>query len=162
MIAEIVGVHGVRGACKVKTHGGPDTLFAAGARFDAAHRNGSSRVLRVEWAKPHGKGLLIQFAEVTDRSAAEALVGGELYVARTALPALEDGSYYWFDLIGMAVYAANGDYLGELHDVIPTGSNDVYVVRHGEREILVPALASVVKAVDTQQHRMEVDLPPGL
>ena len=162
MIAEIVGVHGVRGACKIKTHGGPETLLAKGARLTAAHRNGFLQVLQVEWAKPHGKGLLMQFAGVTERSAAEALVGVGLHVARTALPALEDGSYYWFDLIGMAVYATEGGYLGELQDVIPTGSNDVYVVRHGVREILVPALASVVRVVDTQQHRMEVDLPPGL
>jgi 16S rRNA processing protein RimM len=62
----------------------------------------------------------------------------------------------------MAVYATDGRYLGELRDVIQTGSNDVYVVRQGAQETLVPALVSVVKAIDTQQNRMEVDLPPGL
>lgn len=162
MIGEIVGVHGVRGACKVRSYGGPEALFAAGAKFDAASRDGRSQVLTVEWVKPHGKGLVMAFEGVADRRAAEALVGVGLYVDRNALPALEDGSYYWFELIGMAVYATDGSYLGALRDVIQTGSNDVYVVRHGAKETLVPALVSVVKAIDTQQNRMEVDLPPGL
>ena len=162
MIGEIVGVHGVRGACKVRSYGGPETLFAAGAQFDAVGRDGRSQMLTVEWAKPHGKGLVMAFAGVADRRAAEALVGVGLYVDRNALPALEDGSYYWFELIGMAVYATDGSYLGELRDVIQTGSNDVYVVKHDERETLVPALENVVTAIDLDKKEMRVDLPEGL
>ena len=102
------------------------------------------------------------FGEVADRDTAETLRGAALYVEKSRLPDLEDENYYWFELIGMEVYTPDGGYLGRLESILPTGSNDVYVVRDADRETLVPALASVVKAVDTATGRMEVVLPEGL
>jgi len=55
-----------------------------------------------------------------------------------------------------------GEKLGTIVDIFETGSNDVYVVKRAGKEILVPALKSVVKAVDLKARRMEVDLPEGL
>ena len=80
---------------------------------------------------------------------------------RAQMPPLEDGSYYWCDLIGSAVYD-DEQYIGTLESIIPTGSNDVYVVTDGEKETLVPALASVVREVDVNRKRMRVTLPEGL
>ena len=94
--------------------------------------------------------------------AAEALVGSRLWVDKTTLPDLDDGIYYWFELIGLSVYTTQGRYLGLLESILQTGSNDVYVIRDGEKEVLLPALASVVQAVDIHQRRMEVILPEGL
>jgi 16S rRNA processing protein RimM len=102
------------------------------------------------------------FRDVADREAAERLRGAALYIDKDRLPPLEEENYYWFELIGMEVYTPDGRYLGRLESVVPTGSNDVYVVRNADRETLVPALASVVKSVDTAQMRMEVVLPEGL
>ena len=88
--------------------------------------------------------------------------GAGLYIEKSRLPSLEDGHFYWFELIGMEVYTDDGRFLGRLASIVPTGSNDVYVVQHAGRETLVPALASVVKRVDTTARRMEVILPEGL
>lgn len=55
-----------------------------------------------------------------------------------------------------------GETLGVLRDVLPTGANDVYVVGEGASEILIPALKSVVLKIDLEQKRIEVDLPNGL
>jgi 16S rRNA processing protein RimM len=99
---------------------------------------------------------------VGDRETAETLVGSRLYVDKTTLPELEEGTYYWFELIGLAVHTTQGAYLGTLAAVVPTGSNDVYVVRNGDDEVLVPALASVVQKIDRAAGRMEVTLPDGL
>ena len=51
----------------------------------------------------------------------------ELLMERGLLPETEDDEYYWVDLIGLAVYSADGAYLGRLDSIFPTGSNDVYV-----------------------------------
>ena len=64
--------------------------------------------------------------------------------------------------MGLDVYR-DGEYLGQVKDIIQTGSNDVYVVAAGkEPEILIPALKAVVKTIDLEAGRMEVDLPEGL
>jgi 16S rRNA processing protein RimM len=99
---------------------------------------------------------------VTDRSAAEALTGAEVVVARGRLPQPEADSFYWTDLIGLTVATMDGKPLGNLVRILETGANDVYVVRQGKRETLVPALAAVVRRVDLEQRRMWVELPEGL
>lgn len=66
------------------------------------------------------------------------------------------------DLAGCEVVTTSGEVLGTLRDVLPTGSNDVFVVGEGPAEILVPALKSVVLRIDLEKRRIEVDLPQGL
>jgi len=73
-----------------------------------------------------------------------------------------DGIFLVKDLAGCQVFTVEGRDLGVLQDVLPTGANDVYVVGEGANEVLIPALKSVVKKIDIQNKRIEVDLPKGL
>lgn len=66
------------------------------------------------------------------------------------------------DLDGCEVVTLQGESLGVLVDVLPSGGNDIFVVKKGEREILIPALKTVVQLIDLEKRRVEVDLPPGL
>jgi len=77
------------------------------------------------------------------------------------LPPLPDGRYYIYQLEGLTVWEKEICY-GKLTEVMQPGSNDVYVVSDGKREILVPALKTVIKSVDLDSNRMEVELPAGL
>lgn len=104
---------------------------------------------------------------VTSRNEAEALVGNGIYVLKSSLPPLEENTYYWHDLIGMVVVTTQGENLGCIEQIIPTGANDVYVVRSeaaeaSSKEILIPAISSVVIEIDTERNRMAVELPEGL
>lgn len=162
LIAKIVGAHGTGGVCKIASFAESLAVFETGCRLFAETGPEKTQTLEVLWVKPHAKGALMAFREVTDRSAAASLRGTALYIDKNRLPALEDESFYWFELIGMEVYTLDGSFLGRLESILTTGSNDVYVVRRDDRETLVPALASVVKAVDTAAQRMEVVLPEGL
>lgn len=71
-------------------------------------------------------------------------------------------SYRVKDLDGCRVETETGEVLGVLKDVYPTGSNDVFAVREGEREILIPALKEVVLRIDLAARLIVVKLPPGL
>jgi len=66
------------------------------------------------------------------------------------------------DLDGCQVFTETGELLGELKDVLPSGGNDVFVVRNGTKEVLIPALLSVVTQVDLANRKITVVLPPGL
>ena len=87
-----------------------------------------------------------------------------LTVLPEELEPLPPGAYYHYQLIGMEVHEEAGSRLGDIVEVIFTGANDVYVVRDGKRETLVPALANVIVSVDTDLDRnnMIVRLPEGL
>ena len=162
LIARIVGAHGNRGVCRVASYAESLAIFEPGDRLFLESPPAPRPWLEILWVKPHSKGALMAFRDVADRDAAETLRGAALYIDKDRLPGLEEESFYWFELIGMEVYTPDGSYLGRLESVLPTGSNDVYVVRNADLETLVPALASVVKSVDTAQMRMEVVLPEGL
>ena len=86
----------------------------------------------------------------------------ELFIPQSELPELDEDTYYWVDLIGMKVYTTTDQFLGRIESILETGSNDVYVVKKHETEVLIPALESVVLEIDLEHNRMQVDLPEGL
>jgi 16S rRNA processing protein RimM len=165
-IATIVGAHGLQGTCKVVCHGEEEEIFEAGRRVLVKTTAGMLKAFEMRWFKPHGRTVLLALWGVDDRRHAEELIGCDIMVPKSALPELTPGTYYWHELIGLAVYSTDGRFLGRLTAVIPTGSNDVYVVRKTESaatpETLIPALRSVVVEVNLTEKRMRVNLPDGL
>jgi 16S rRNA processing protein RimM len=102
------------------------------------------------------------FKGIDNRDQAKELIGAQLFIPQSDLPELDEDTYYWHDLIGIKVYATTGDFLGRIESIIETGSNDVYVVKRNDREVLIPALETVVLDIDLAHKRMKVDLPEGL
>lgn len=66
------------------------------------------------------------------------------------------------EIAGFEVVTVQGESLGQLQDVLPTGSNDIFVVGNGTKEILIPALKNVVLDIDKKLRRITVELPAGL
>ena len=117
-------------------------------------------LLHIVRMKEQGKNFLMQFREYPVREEAQRLTGRLLTVARTDAAPLEEGEYYVFDIVGLSVYDEAGTLLGTVENVIRTGSNDVYAVRAEDgRELLIPALRSVVRRIDLAGGRMDVCLP---
>jgi 16S rRNA processing protein RimM len=162
LIGEIVGVHGIKGTSKIRSYAESLSLFKPGSAIAVRERGGQEKSLEIVWVKPHTGAALIAFKGINERRQAQALIGAELFVPKDELPELEEDSYFWFDLIGMAVYTTAGEYLGRIESIIETGSNDVYVVQDNQKEVLIPALESVVIDIDTKAKRMQVILPEGL
>jgi len=184
LVGVIHGAHGVRGLLKVESLSDNPARFAAGSRLhacihsaapsvrrftpDSSPRGGAlargqspdnnPRQLTVISATPHKSRLLIAFEGVASREQAEALLGAQL-MAEPDAALLPEGQYYHYQLAGLAVYE-RGEYIGKITDILSRPANDVYVIQNeaGE-EIWIPALKSVVKKVDLEAGRMEVELP---
>lgn len=162
LIGKIVGTHGVRGTCKIQSYAESLTVFEPGEALLARRPDGSEISCKIIGVKRHSRGALLNIKNIANREQANALVGTELYIDRARLPNLDNGTYYWFDLIGLNVYTTENRYIGRLDSIIETSANDVYVVKKDNREILIPALKSVVRVIDTEQKIMQVELPDGL
>ena len=162
LVGEIVGVHGIKGTNKIRSYAESLSLFNPGDSILVRESGGREKNRKIKWVKPHTGTALISFSGINERPQAQALIGAELFVSKDELPELEEDSYFWFDLIGMAVYTTADEYLGQIESIIETGSNDVYVVQDGKKEVLIPALESVVLDIDTTAKRMQVELPEGL
>jgi len=76
---------------------------------------------------------------------------------------LPEGVYYRWQILGLAVVELEGQHLGTVAEILETGANDVYIVRgDGPRELLLPAIESVILEVDLEQGRLLVRVPEGL
>ncbi|MBU1625892.1 ribosome maturation factor RimM [bacterium] len=90
------------------------------------------------------------------------LVGKKLYIKRKNFPLIEEGEFYWTDVIGMDVYSTDGECLGRVTDIMETGSNDVFIVSKDSEEFLIPATREVIKKIDYDRNSILVELFEGL
>jgi 16S rRNA processing protein RimM len=162
IIGKIVGVHGVKGTVKIHSYAESLEIFEPGASIALCYPDGSEEDFEIDWIKPHSRGALLALKNVNHREQAKTLVGADLQIEKTTLPELETGVYYWYDLVGLKVFTNKNRYLGRLESIIETGANDVYVVKKEDREVLVPALNSIVQSIDIDSGIMRVELPDGL
>jgi 16S rRNA processing protein RimM len=158
VVALVRGVHGLNGAVRVEVlTDRPETRFAGGARL---YREGGDVPLTVADAVdiPDGPGWRLRFREIPDRNAAETL--RDAYLEAEVLPdeALDRGTYYWHEIVGLPVRGLDGEELGTVADVYRVAENDVYVVRGGPRgEFDVPAVRDFVRVLAPRRGEMVVD-----
>ncbi|MDN3680355.1 ribosome maturation factor RimM [Vibrio tapetis subsp. quintayensis] len=123
---------------------------------------------KVESWKRHGQGYVCKLEGLEVREEAQLLTNFEIAVNPASLPELSEDEFYWRELFGMQVVTTKGYSLGEVTDLLETGSNDVLVVKanlkdaFGQKERLIPYLEEqVIKNVDREARRIEVDWDPG-
>jgi 16S rRNA processing protein RimM len=161
VIGRITGVFGVKGWVKVESFTRPAENLLNYPRWQLELR-GRSQEMRMVDGHPHGKIFVAQLADdkgrrVTDRDEAMKLRGSEIAVQRSDLPPPAPGEYYWTDLIGLDVLDLEGASLGRVKELMETGANDVLVVQ-GDRERLIPFVKGpIVKEVDLEKGRIQVD-----
>ena len=163
LIARIGAAHGIKGEVRVKAFTGTPADIAAYGPLEAP----DGRLFEVETLRPAaGKSpemLVVRFAGVADRNAAEALNGIELSIPRQRLPAAEDDEFYYADLIGLSAETVDGRSLGTVIGVQNYGAGDLLEVAPSRGDtILVPFTRAVVPRVDIEEGRVVVDPPEGL
>jgi len=155
-LGRISGLYGVKGWVKVFSYTEPRDSIIEYRRWFLV-RNGQRSEIVPEAGRAHGKGVIAKLEGVDDRDAAAMWIGAEIEVPRADLPASEDGSWYWADLMGLEVVNLQGERLGRVDTLLETGANDVLVVQ-GDRERLIPfILERYVKKIDLDSGLIEVD-----
>jgi 16S rRNA processing protein RimM len=153
-VGQIAAPWGVRGDLKVQPLTDFPERFQRGAPLWARGRR--YEVQRSRWSRG---SVYLSLSGIDRRNAAEEMRGVLLEVPESDLTPLPEGQYYRFQVIGLEVRTPEGRSLGRVAEILSTGSNDVYVVRGGPRELLIPAIEDVVKEVDLEGGRLVVDLP---
>lgn len=161
-IGRIVNTHGVKGELKVMpTTDEPKRFEKLKSVFVERKTMESYEIQSVRY---HKDFVLLKLKGIEDMNAAELLKGSVLKIDRKDSLPLKKDEYYISDLFGLKVFTEEERYLGELIDIIETGSNDVYVVKKEDREkdLLLPAIKQVIKNVDIEEQKMIVHLLEGL
>jgi len=163
-IGKIAGTHGIKGTVKVYSYAESFSVFKTGITILVKNPNDETvKDYSVKWSAPHSRFVLLLLEGIDSRVLADNLKGSELFIKKADLPQLDDDTYYWIDIIGLSVYASDDKYIGRVESIIQTGANDIYVVKDKEnKEVLIPAIESVVLNIDIVEKKMKVNLPEGL
>lgn len=154
-IGKILRVHGIGGKLKVLSFSGSSDIFFSIQELRIGKTTWESKPFRVFSIGGHGKAILIEL-EGVGTTEAKGLVGHLVWIRRDQLPELEQGEYYWADLIGLRVCRRDGRKVGVIEEIWNYGSSDIYVCREGEREILIPAVEGIVESIDLKEQRVIV------
>jgi len=119
--------------------------------------------MKVASRRAHSTNLLLSFDGIDTPEEAGRLRNQWVYVPANDRPALSEGEYYHHQLLGLRVASEDGVELGKITDILETGANDVYVIRsESGKEVLLPAIQSVILDIDLEKGQMLVHLIPGL
>lgn len=154
-VGRVAGLFGVRGWIKVYSYTRPREAILDYSPW-LIERDGAWREFTVAEGQVHGKGLVARLEGCSERDAAAQLLGSEIAVALSQLPAAGPNEYYWAELEGLRVVNLDGRELGHVSHLFETGANDVIAVR-GERERLIPIGPGIIRNVDRNAGVIQVD-----
>jgi 16S rRNA processing protein RimM len=119
--------------------------------------------VRLRSRRWHNRNLLVAFEGYANPEVVGIFVNQLVQVRADDRPPLPEGEYYHHQLLGLQVVDENGRPLGRLKQILETGANDVYIVQPEQgKEILLPAIDSVLRSIDLAQGQIIVHLLPGL
>ena len=144
-IGKFVGTHGVRGMVRIQPWSDNGEFLT---QFKKFYLDGGKTKIEMSKIAPHGNVVIAQVKGVDTIEDAEKLRNQVLYIKRDDAR-LPEGRYFVSEIIGAKVFDGDsGDLLGSLTDVSPTGANDVWHIKNGDKEYLVPAIPDVIVSVD--------------
>lgn len=158
LIGEITAPHGLKGEVKVYPHTDFPERFDELGEIGMARGNEPVRVVRVTACRVSGRRVVLGLERVTTIEAAEALRGTRLLIPASWAVALGEDEYYHDQLLGLAVVTTDGESLGTITAIWPTGANDVYETPLA----LIPAVKEFIREVDLAAGCMVVTARPGL
>lgn len=161
-IGKVVKPHGVRGKIKIEYFGEDPSQFPPYQWVYIKDNSGQPKPFEILEVTPQLPRLILRLKGIERIEETVALVGKEIFVRREDLPPLEEGEYYWFEILGMTVETETGKRIGVVKEIFPTGANDVYIVAGRRGEIFLPAIASVIQNIDRHRKVIQVIRMEGL
>ena len=155
MVGKINGLFGVNGWVKIFSHTEPRKNVLNYKPWKVKI-SGKWQELEIQNGREQSKTIVAKIKDVDDRDKARAYIGLDIYIERSQLPKLEDGKYYWDDLIGLEVINTENISLGKIINMFDTGSNAVMVSK-STKEHWVPFIEPYLIKVDLDNKQVLVD-----
>ena len=169
-VGRIADAWGIKGWFKVLPYSAsPEALFSSKRWFLLPSEKGAKTfsgtvLMKIMEAKDHSDTVVASAHNIVDRTAAEALKGARIFIARSSFPTPEKDEYYWVDLIGLDVVNREGISLGRVKELLHTGPQTVlvldYIENDAQKERMIPFVGVYIDAVDLVARRIVADWQP--
>jgi len=161
-LGKIIKTRGLHGCLKVVSYVQKNSVLAELEYIYIENLLGKKNKYKIKKTDISGKFLFIELDGIADRKTAIPLIGSKVFLPKLFFPQLPEGEYYYDDIIGLDVITEEGEFLGQIKSIFPTGSNDVYMCRGGKREILLPSTTQVIRGIDIKKGFIKVRMLKGL
>jgi 16S rRNA processing protein RimM len=166
-VGHVLRPKGLHGPLLVQLFGEePDNLIGAGRIQLRGSAGTIPFVLSEARAEGHDASgcarVLVRLAGLERRDQAQLWSGAALLIPETALRALPEGEFYWRDIVGLAARLPDGEPLGRVEEIWPTGAHDLLVIRDGVRRYLIPAAGPALMRIDVDAGEVWIDPPREL
>jgi len=161
-IGRVQKTHGIKGEIKIEPLTDHPERFSELRRVHLTSSRGESKECAVRSVRYMAGTPVLLLKGYDDPERARELNGWLVQVPQEETVPLPEGQYYWFELIGMEVFTESGEKLGTIVDIFETGSNDVYVMKAGGKEVYLPATKEVIRQIDRAAKRMVIHVMEGL
>lgn len=158
-VGYVARAHGLKGELGIRTFDPASTSLIDAKQLLLRGKDGQVRTHRIAAVRQTPKELLLRLDGVSDRTAAEGVVGSTVLVARDQLPALEADEHYQADLIGLRARSPDGVELGVVEEIWNTGEVPTLVIRKDGEELAIPMVEAFVTQLDPATGTLTVELP---
>lgn len=162
IIGKVLKPHGVEGKLKVLNYTDSPDVFHYADQLYLKEGNGTMTPLHLKSVSSHKMNMILDVDEIENIERAEETRGCHILIDKAKLKKLPDGEYYQYELIGLDVISVSGKKFGKIKELISTGSNDVFIVREGKQEHLVPALKDIIKKIDFEKRQIIIEPIDGM
>ncbi|NTU16905.1 ribosome maturation factor RimM [Bacillus subtilis] len=164
-VGKIVNTHGIKGEVRVisKTDFAEERYKPGNTLYLFMDGLNEPVEVTVNTHRLHKQFHLLQFKERQNLNEVEELKNAIIKVPEEELGELNEGEFYFHEIIGCEVFTEEGELIGKVKEILTPGANDVWVIgRKGKKDALIPYIESVVKHIDVKEKKIEIELMEGL
>ncbi|MGG1633609.1 ribosome maturation factor RimM [Paenibacillus sp. FSL A5-0031] len=166
-VGKVVNTHGIRGELKIlsQTDFAEDRFASGNKLLMVNEESGASLEVKVISSRANKNVYILKLEGFTDINAVEKYKGWVLKISADQQLELEEGEYYYHEIIGCRVVTEEGEELGTISEILSPGANDVWVVdrpKGSGKQLLLPVIDDVLVNVDTKEKIVTVHLMEGL
>ncbi|MCY7763251.1 ribosome maturation factor RimM [Bacillus spizizenii] len=164
-VGKIVNTHGIKGEVRVisKTDFAEERYKPGNTLYLFMDGRNEPVEVTVNTHRLHKQFHLLQFKERQSLNEVEKLKNAIIKVPEEDLGELNEGEFYFHEIIGCEVFTEDGELIGKVKEILTPGANDVWVIgRKGKKDALIPYIESVVKHIDVSEKKIEIELMEGL
>ncbi|MCY8205912.1 ribosome maturation factor RimM [Bacillus subtilis] len=164
-VGKIVNTHGIKGEVRVisKTDFAEERYKPGNTLYLFMDGRNEPVEVTINTHRLHKQFHLLQFKERQNLNEVEELKNAIIKVPEEELGELNEGEFYFHEIIGCEVFTEEGELIGKVKEILTPGANDVWVIgRKGKKDALIPYIESVVKHIDVREKKIEIELMEGL
>ena len=149
IIGKIVATHGIKGWVVIQSYSYPThNIINYDTFLNIKNRKEFIEIINL---KIMPKKTIIQMKNYDDINSSESLIGQNIFIEASDIPALKKGEYYWKDIEGLEVYTSKNSYIGTVDFIFNNGANDILAVKHYKEIVYIPYINDHIEVIPNEK-----------